>query len=316
MTADGGGIMSFPLMQVADNCLAALPITPGMASGDVFSVPRDADGYPPRLLRGPRPPAVLWVKGRVASAARERRSVAIVGSRAASGDGRSRARALAAGLGARGFDVVSGGALGIDAAAHEGALDAGAATFAVLGCGVDVVYPDRHVALFERIVAAGGGLLSEHEPGTPPRPKQFPSRNRIIVGLADVVVVVEANRRSGALITARLAHQHGVPLCVCPGSPGTEDLLAAGWACDVEGVADVEAVLAGTRRPGRAASVVPDGRFAALLRVLGEAPAGPAELTERLGLGLPAVIALLCEAELDGVVARLPGGRYEVRLGS
>lgn len=308
--------MSFPFMQVADNRPAGLPTTAGMASENVFSVARNAAGYPDRLSRGPRPPAVLWVKGSARVASGGRKSVAIVGSRAAGRSGRDRAHALAGGLGGRGFEVVSGGALGIDAAAHQGALEVGTPTFAVLGCGVDVVYPDRHVELFATIVAAGGGLLSEHEPGTPPRPKQFPSRNRIIVALADVVVVVEANRRSGALITARLAHQHGVPLCACAGSPGTDDLLASGWACEIDGVADVEAVLAGTRPSGRVTTSVPDGRFTGLLQVLSEAPVGAAELTDRLGLGLPAVIGLLSEAELDGAVARLPGGRYEVRRGS
>ena len=141
-------------------------------------------GYPSRLLLLSDAPAVLWVRGCVP--ADGGRAVAVVGARAASGAGCARARVLARELAQKGVVVISGGAFGIDAAAHEGALEAAAApTFAVFGCGVDVTYPDRHVRLFARI-AAKGGLLSEYPPGTPPRAGQFPARNRILAATAPI----------------------------------------------------------------------------------------------------------------------------------
>src|SRR6185436_17484206 len=130
-------------------------------------------------------------------------------------------------LARRGWAVVSGGAFGIDAAAHAGALDAGAETYAVLGCGVDVVYPDRHAALFARI-AGRGGLISQFAPGTRPHMKHFPQRNAVVAGLCDAVIVVEAALKSGALITAEVARKAGQRLLAVPGTPGTDALLSAG----------------------------------------------------------------------------------------
>src|SRR4051795_2105283 len=152
-------------------------------------------GFPAELGSMPQPVKALWYAGRLPNAAD--RGLAVVGARAASVAKCKLAHDLSASAARKGFAIVSGGALGIDAAAHRGALDAGASTFAVLGCGVDVVYPDRHSGLFAEIVSSGG-LLSEFPPGTPPRGTQFPSRNRIVAALAEAVVVVEAQARSGA----------------------------------------------------------------------------------------------------------------------
>ncbi|HET6281269.1 MAG TPA: DNA-processing protein DprA [Polyangia bacterium] len=261
--------------------------------------------YPRRLGELGKPPATLWVVGR--APAGNERGVAMVGSRAATVKGCARATEMAAVLGRSGWFVVSGGALGIDAAAHQGALQVGAATFAVLGCGVDVVYPDRHRSLFARIAAAGG-ILSELPPATPPRPGQFPVRNRLVAALGDAVLVVEADRMSGALITAKLARKLGRLVLAVPGSAGTDQLIAAGAADPVDDAHDVLARLAGG--PAKVA-VVPEG-LRPLCRALAAGADTPPGLAQKLGRPLPEVLGLLFEAELSGWVRRLPGGRFEV----
>jgi DNA processing protein len=219
--------------------------------------------------------------------------------------------------------VVSGGAFGIDAAAHQGALDCGAPTFAVLGCGVDVVYPDRHGALFEQI-AIGGGLLSEYPAGTPPRAGNFPARNRLIAALVEAVVVVEAGGfRSGALITAGRARRFGVPVLAVPGSAGTDGLLASGAARLVGDTPDaaqdvVDCILG--RPSGRVAGLEaadPDSgaggaALAPLLSMLAERARGAEDVARRLALPVHEVMSLISQAELAGRVTRLPGGQYEV----
>jgi DNA processing protein len=276
----------------------------------VDEIARGSSGYPSRLLSLSDAPAVLWVRGRVPMDGG--RAVAIVGARAASGAGCGRARILAAELSQKGVAIVSGGAFGIDAAAHEGALAATAArTFAVLGCGVDVTYPDRHGPLFARI-AASGGLLSEYPLGTPPRAGQFPRRNRIIAALGDAVVVVEAAYRSGALITAALARSLGRPVLAVPGSNGTDRLLQTGRASPVTSAADVEEALAGRRPVSLDKTEPPAGTIASLVAALREGAATPAVLGRRIGLPLPAIMAALVEAELDGWICRIPGNQYEV----
>jgi DNA processing protein len=276
----------------------------------VDEIVRGSSGYPSRLLSLSNAPAVLWVRGGVPGEGG--RAVAVVGARAASGAGCGRARVLARDLAQKGVAIISGGAFGIDAAAHEGALAAAAApTFAVLGCGVDVTYPDRHGPLFARI-AAKGGLLSEYPLGTPPRAGQFPARNRIIAALGDAVVVVEAAHRSGALITAALARALGRPVLAVPGSNGTDRLLQRGQASPVTSAADVEEALAGRRPVSVDKAEPPAGIVASLVAALREGAATPAVLSRRIGLPLPAIMAALVEAELDGWICRIPGNQYEV----
>jgi DNA processing protein len=265
-------------------------------------------GFPPALRSVPNPPEFLWYAGRLPEHAQ--RLVAVVGARAASGAGCDKAREIARGLVRTGAAIVSGGAFGVDAAAHLGALDEGGATFAVLGCGTDVVYPDRHRALFGRI-AESGGLLSEYPPGTPPRPGQFPARNRFIAGLGDAVIVVEAAMRSGALITARLALSLGRPLFAVPGSAGTDGLVRAGHAVPVASADEVLRALAG-ERPALPTVARASGRFAPILDAIELGLNSPADLCKQVGMALPSLLAALAEAELEGLVKRAAGNSYEV----
>lgn len=263
----------------------------------------------PAVLRSiPSAPDSLWYAGRLPGATE--RLFAIVGARAASRRGCDAASELASGLARTGAAIVSGGAFGIDAAAHEGALAHGAPTFALLGCGTDVVYPDRHGQLFARI-AGTGGLLSEYPPGTPPRRGQFPARNRLIAGLAEAVVVVEAAFRSGALITAKLARVLGRPLFAVPGSPGTDALVRAGHASPASSAEDVLRCLAG-ETPNRPSVVQPPGRFSAILDAIASGANSPADLCKQVGIALPSLLAALAEAELEGLVKRAVGNSYEV----
>lgn len=188
------------------------------------------------------PPERLYVRGEYDPA---RPAVAIVGARACSTYGRSVARSLARELSRAGVAIVSGLARGIDTEAHRGALEGGAPTYAVLGCGIDRDYPRVNASLARAIVEAGGAILSEYQPGVEPAPWRFPARNRIIAGLADAVVVVEARMRSGALVTVDCALSAGVPVGAVPGeitsslSAGTNDLIRSGIARIITHARDV-----------------------------------------------------------------------------
>ena len=265
----------------------------------------DAPGYPAALREIPSPPLVLY---RAGGPFPEDPAVAIVGSRAPTAAGREFARHLSGELAGTGWTVVSGMARGIDAAAHEGALGAGGVTVAVLGCGVDVVYPPEHGELRRRILG-GGAVLSEYPPGTLPMPHRFPARNRIVSGLSRGVVVAEAPERSGALITARAALDQGREVLVVPGNPwfahtaGSNRLLREGAtpvcsADDVSGALDA----GGARPPGALAGRV--------LEALTKArPA--AELSGVLGVPLREVVACLGEMEVAKMVEMRPGGYYK-----
>jgi DNA processing protein len=306
-------------MQLAGNFDGNLPSRSWMTTSSAnLRLGQQVDGcagpldarFPARLRDIASPPKTLWWRGSLPDP--EARHIAIVGARAATRAACERARSMAADLGTRGFAIVSGGAFGIDAAAHEGALSVGAPTYALLGCGVDIVYPDRHVDLFNRITGCGG-LLSEYPPGTPPRAGQFPARNRLIAGLADAVLVVEAASRSGALITARMALSQGRPLFAVPGSPGTDAFLRKGRALSVSSADALEAALAsGTSAPAASDGVGDRQTGSALLDAIARGVNTAPALGHCLGMTLPSVLAMLAEAELDGCVARAAGNTYEV----
>lgn len=255
-------------------------------------------------------PLVLWSRGQLT--ALDRPAVALVGSRAASPYGLAVSERLAAELGSRGVTIVSGLARGIDSAAHRGALKANAPTVAVLGSGVDVVYPPEHREL-ARDIEATGLVVSELAPGTPPLKAFFPRRNRIISGLSRAVVVVEAGQRSGSLITARAALDQGRDVLAVPGNilsgcnRGAHGLLRDG-AKIVESPDDIlEELGLGERR----LCCAPDAADDPVLGCL--APGEPVDLdaiAERSGIAPQRLLTRLFELEMQGLVCRAGGGRF------
>jgi DNA processing protein len=270
--------------------------------------------YPPRLLEIADPPAVLYVDGRTDLLSRP--SLAIVGSRNATPQGIANATSFARAFSAAGLTIVSGLALGIDAAAHRGALEGDGATVAVLGAGVDVAYPPRNADL-QRAIAERGALVSEFPLGTPAVGGNFPRRNRLISGLARGVLVVEAALASGSLITARLAAEQGRDVFAIPGSihsplaKGCHALIKDG-AKLVESAQDVLGEL-GLPAPAPARTVAQSSPEVAheLLAHLGHDPCNVDILCQRSGLTPDTVSAMLLALELEGRVASLPGGRYQ-----
>ena len=300
------------------------------AAAGTHAICRHRPGYPASLLMLPDAPAVLHLRGdpqRLADLLAGA-GVAIVGARKASVEARDCARLIGRGLSAAGVTVVSGMALGIDSAAHEGALEAAANTIAVLACGPDVPYPrsrrDLHECLGER-----AAVISELPPGATPYRWGFPARNRIIAALSQMVVVVEAAERSGSLITADIGITLGRDIAAVPGSPvswrcaGTNQLLREGAtfvrdAVDVlDSLADPEpADLASARAAGpsarRTAPPVPAGlpaRLQSLLRAI-DGGAESVNAHARTPEEARAVLGDLTELELLGLVGRGPGGRY------
>lgn len=292
-----------------------------------YAVTWDDDGYPALLREIPDPPVVLFLRGNPATLSLPQ--LAVVGSRNATPVGNDTARAFASALGGAGFCITSGLARGIDAAAHAGALDAGAPTIAVCGTGPDIVYPAAHRRLADRI-AERGAVLAEFPPGTGPRPAHFPRRNRLISGLAVGVLVVEAGERSGALITARLAANQGREVFAVPGSirqplaRGCHRLLQQGAnlatrPADI--VRELPSLLAHCAQafeqnipPG--ADTVRTPVEPAAKRVLdrmGWEPVSVDELVRWTGLTAAELCSMLVTLELAGRVISLVGGRFQRR---
>ena len=276
--------------------------------------------YPKALAAAEDAPPVLLVIGEAHLLARP--AVAVVGARNASTNGRRMAREIATGLAADGMIVVSGMARGIDAAAHEGALEGG--TAAVLAGGPDVVYPEENRGLYDEILERGV-ILAELPPGLVPQARHFPRRNRVISGLSLGVVVVEAAVRSGSLITARLANEQGREVMAVPGSPldprcrGTNDLIRKG-ATMVENAGDVLAALEAMRREeltepaaGGYSGATPqeepvsDDVKRRIVEALGHTPAPVDTIIRDLRLSAQAVLTVLLELELAGRIERQPG---------
>lgn len=302
------------------------------------------DWYPARLREIAHPPQLLYVRGSLVA---EGRRVAVVGSRNSDDAGLEIARTLGDSFARGGVAVVSGGARGIDTAAHEGALWGSGATIAVLGCGIDVAYPPENSELFDRIARGAGAVISEFPPGTEPLPNNFPRRNRTIAGLSDAVIVVRAALQSGALITANHAAQNERRIFAVPGDPsnpmakGPNELLRAHAARAVTSAADVmekmswpipdamiEAPPDDARRqvdPGFPSSPaaepekpdtgeqVVDEESLRLWRLLDErTPAHVDDLAQRAQMNVGEALRKLAELELKGMCLQRPG-KYFLR---
>jgi DNA processing protein len=279
--------------------------------------------YPPRLLEISDPPPLLFVRGDPAVLARP--SLAVVGSRNASQSGIGHARDFSRALGEAGLTIVSGLAQGIDAAAHRGALETTSSTVAVVGTGIDLVYPAGHEALAEA-VAAQGALVSELPLGTPAQRANFPRRNRLIAGLSLATLVVEAARQSGSLITARQASEAGREVMAIPGSihsplsKGCHRLIREG-AKLVESADDVLVELRGPLGLDLARNTPPgpmqssprppaDSTTEALLAAMGFDPVDVDALIDRTAKPAGELATLLLRLELDGRIERLVDGRF------
>ena len=297
-----------------------------LAGMGVSIVPIGTSRYPARLAAISSPPPVLYCRGDPGIL--DCPQIAIVGARAATRGGRERARALAAELAACGLVITSGLARGIDAAAHRGALDAGASGVAVVATGPERIYPRSNAGLARALLEAGA-VVTERAPGTPPLPANFPRRNRLISGLSLGVLVVEASLRSGSLITARFAADEGREVFAVPGSVdsalsrGCHALIRDG-AKLVESVVDVleEFTHLGglPRPPARPQPAAPDDSAGAggglgesernVLEAVGHDPITLDQLVVHTGLTASRLAPILLALELDGCIESLPGSRY------
>jgi DNA processing protein len=293
--------------------------------------------WPDLLTQLPDPPTVLWAKGDLEVL--NRPAMAVVGTRRPTREGQDNATRFARDLVAKGFCIASGMALGIDGAAQRAALQAGGATIGVLGCGVDVIYPPRHASLYRELLAGQGLLLSEHPPTTRAHPRFFPRRNRLITGLSQGVLVVEAAEKSGSLVSARLALEQDREVFAIPGSihnpqsTGCLRLIRQGEAALVRHVDDILDDLAAWQVPASdvlpkahtessqfspsspriatnppSLAVAPAAPDSPLLAALSDAPTPVDLLVELTGQSVADIQLGLLELELDGWAAQTTGG--------
>lgn len=275
-------------------------------------------GYPKSLVDIPHAPPFLTVLGALQDI--DERALAIVGTRRPSHAGVKVAHDIAYELASAGITIVSGLAVGIDSVAHRAALEAGGRTIAVLGCGIDIVYPREHKDLAERI-AKNGAVISEFLPGTSPEAFNFPKRNRLISGLAMGTLVVEAGARSGALITAEHARAQGKPVFAVPGTPvaetsaGTNELLKTGAKLVTSAKDIFEALGIKITKPDEVSRVMDAARGLSEdeKRVFNALTAEPVHidvLAKKLGIPTSSLLTLLLRLELKGLVRQLPGTQF------
>lgn len=276
---------------------------------------REDEAYPHRLREIDQPPPVLFVRGELLP--EDDFSVAVVGTRRVTPYGRQIAAELAAYLGANGITVISGLARGVDAIAHDAVMKSGGRTIAVLGSGVDRIYPPEHERLAGQIIARGA-LVSDYAPGTPPDSTNFPPRNRIISGLAMATVVIEAGETSGALITASFAVEQGRDVFAVPGSilapqsKGTNRLIQLGAhpLLEMRDVLETLQLQQVQEQVSARRSLPADGIEARLLNLLGDEAQHIDEISNKTGLPIDQVSATLAIMELKGMVRQLGGMNY------
>jgi DNA processing protein len=275
------------------------------------------EAYPAALLEIPDPPVALYVKGDAALLSRP--SLAVVGARNATPQGEANAESFSRALSEAGLCIVSGLALGIDAAAHRGGLAGSGSTVAVIGTGADRIYPARNAAL-ARQIAEAGVIVSEFPLGIGPLAHNFPRRNRLIAGLAQGVLVVEAALKSGSLITARLATDCGREVFAIPGSihspvaRGCHQLIRDGAKLVETAVDILDELRLAPREAAPQLDLAPvddEGDEAQVIRAMGHDPVDMDALVQRTNLTAEALYAILLALELDGRVSRLPGGRLQ-----
>ena len=285
--------------------------------------------YPERMRPFSDMPEGIYVKGRLPRD--DRPSAAIVGGRVCSAYGREQARRFAREMAASGVQIISGLASGIDAAAHEGALEGGGTTFAVLGCGVNICYPRENYPLMRKILGQKGGVLSEFPPGERPLAWHFPQRNRLISALADLVLVVEARKKSGSLITADFALEQGKSVYALPGrvndslSEGSNRLIAQGAGIAVEPSVLLEELGISVRptlsetpgEPGNSAKRRTDRTFTEeerrILQALENGSRTLEELHQISRCPIPQLSSLLVRLQLDGVIREEGKNTYYLR---
>ena len=286
-------------------------------------IKREDPEYPPALKLYPRMPGLLYVRGELPDP--EKKTVAIVGARNCSTYGKKEAVRFAGVLAENGVQIISGLALGVDSWAHIGALEAGGMTAAVLGSGADVCYPVSHGELYRRILENGGGILSEYDPGTPALPHHFPVRNRIISALADIVLVVEAKRKSGSLITASYALEQGKSIYAIPGrngdplSEGCNRLIAdgAGVAWEPEILLEELGIVCGKGKASgknvenkMPARLLQDEQAVCVLGCLTSDPKNLTDIAEETALPIPSVSRALIQLCLTGCASGDPVNGY------
>lgn len=285
-----------------------------MNSNEIRYITRFDKEYPKRLALLGNPPAGIYFKGRLP--ADNEPSVAIVGSRICSVYGRAMAEEFAAGLAKSGINIISGLARGIDGVAQESAVKNGGKTYGVLGCGIDLVYPKQNEKIFEQVLHSGG-IISEYPPGRPALPGQFPERNRIISALADIVLVIEAKRRSGTSITVGYALEQGKDVYAVPGrihdecSLGCNELIAngAGVATSVDDIIEALGVKPALIKPQADFKNMEEAEKL-VLGLLDYYPITVEEINIKTNLSIQKVYEILIKLQLKGVCREVSKGQF------